>query len=138
MAKVGSLGKLIVFEVSSDKVLTFKSLNQSVKGRWTTHTPIKRKPVYEFLGPDVRQITMTINLNAMLGVKPKAMLNKIEKAVEKGKAYTLVIGSEKIGKYKWIITNVSETWNTVMSKGELISCTLNLTLAEYWEATDDT
>lgn len=138
MAKIGNLGKLIVFEVSADKVLTFKSLSQSVKGRWATHNPIKRKPVSEFLGPDARSITMTVNLNAMLGVKPRATLSKIERAVEKGKPYTLVIGGEKIGKYKWVIASVSESWNTVMSKGELISCTLNLTLNEYWEAADDT
>lgn len=131
MAQIGNLGKLIVFEVSSDKVLTFNNLQQQVKGRWTSHNPIGRKPVSEFLGPDTRSITLQIKLNAMLGVKPRPTIKQIEEAIENGSAYTLVIGGERIGNNSWVITSASETWNTVFSGGELISCSLTLTLSEY-------
>lgn len=131
MAQIGNLGKLIVFEVSSDKVLTFSKLQQEVKGRWTQHSSIKKKPVQEFLGPDLRTISLQIRLSAMLGVKPRATLKKIENAVEKGKAYTFVLNGEKIGKYQWVITSMSESWDVVMVKGELLSCSLSLQLAEY-------
>lgn len=131
MAQIGNLGKLIVFAVSSDKVLTFDRLQQSVKARWTAHNRIKRKPVYEFLGADARTLSLQIKLNTNLGIKPRDTLTKIENAVEKGKTYPLVIGGKKVGKNEWAITDISETWDVVMSQGELISCALTLNLVEY-------
>lgn len=138
MAQIGNLGKLIVFEVSSDKVLTFSKLSQTVKGRWTSHTPIMKRREKEFLGPDSRQLTLQIRLSAMLGVKPRAMLNKLEKAVEKGKAYPLILNGEKIGKYQWVITSMSESWDVIMTRGELLSCSVSLTLEEYMGGEDGT
>lgn len=131
MAQIGNLGKLIVFQVSSKKVLTFSRMQQTVRGRWTSHNSIKHKPVNEFLGPELRSVSMQIKLSTALGVKPMTILKKIESAVEKGKAYTLVIGGEKIGANQWIITDMSESWEVVYSEGELASCSLTLTLLEY-------
>lgn len=85
MAQIGNLGKLIVFEVSADKVLTFSSFQQTVKGRWTAHSRIKKKPVYEFLGADTRSVALKINLNSTLGVKPRTVLSKIEKRLRRAK-----------------------------------------------------
>lgn len=131
MAKIGNLGKLIVFEVSSDKVLTFNKLTQTVKGRWTSHAVIGGKPVSEFLGADLRTITIPIYLSVLHGVRPRATLEKIEKAVEKGTPYPLAIGGKKVGNYKWKITQISETWNEVIKDGRLVSANLNITLEEY-------
>ena len=131
MAKIGNLGKLITFQVSSEKVLTFRNMTQTVSGRWTTHDRIKKKPVSEFLGPGLRQGTLEIYLSATLGVKPRSIIKKIEKAIEKGTPYPLVIGGEKIGSYQWVITDMSETWGTVIQDGKLVSATLSLNLAEY-------
>ena len=131
MAKVGNLGKLIVFEVSSDKVLTFRDMTQTVKGRWTTHETIGKKPKPEFLGPDQRGVNLTIFLSVDHGVKPRKTIEKIEKAVEKGTPYPLVIGGKKVGSNQWVITNMSETWKEIILDGQLVSANLTLTLAEY-------
>lgn len=131
MAKVGNLGKLIVFEVSSDKVLTFRNMSQAISGRWTTHETINKKPKPEFLGPGQRSISLTIFLSVNHGVKPRKTMEKIEKAVEKGTPYPLVIGGKKVGSNQWVITNMSETWNEIIKDGQLVSASLSLTLAEY-------
>ena len=128
---IGNLGKTITFEVSSDKVLTFTNLSRTVKGRWTQHNIIESKPKSEFLGPDLEGITFKVYLSAMHGVKPRKTLETIEKAVLNGTVLPFVLGGKKVGSNSWVITSVSETWNCVYSKGELVTANVNLTLQEY-------
>lgn len=131
MATIGNLGKIIVFSTSDKKILNFNDLSQTVSGRWAIHERILKKPQSEFLGPDLRKITFKITLNAIHGVKPRKTMEAMEKMVEKGNAETFVIGGKKIGKYKWKMTSISEAWNTVLSKGELLKATVSITLEEY-------
>ena len=131
MAQIGNLGKLITFEVSSKRVRTFQNMSQTVKGRWATHEVIGGKPVSEFLGPGLRAMTLTIHLSSSLGVKPRTIIENIEKAVEKGTPFPFVLGGKKVGSYKWVITDMSETWDVIIKDGWLVSAKLNLTIAEY-------
>lgn len=128
---IGSLGKTITFEVSDKKVLTFTNLSRTVKGRWTQHNIVESKPKSEFLGPDLDGITFKISLSAMHGVKPRKTLEKIEKAVQKGTVMNFVVGGKKVGGNSWVITAVSEAWNCVYSKGEIVTADVTLTLQEY-------
>jgi hypothetical protein len=128
---IGNLGKLITFKTSDKRILTFSNLQQTVSGRWSTHERIMRKPLSEFNGADLRSITFTIQLDAMLGVRPRKTLEKIEKSVENGLTYPMVIGGKKIGKNKWAITKISEKWNVIYNKGELAKATLDISLTEY-------
>lgn len=128
---IGNLGKLIVFSVSDKKILTLEKLNQTVSGRWANHNIIAKKPKSEFLGADLRSLTFTITLNAQHGVKPRKTMEAIEKAIETGRTEPLVIGGKNIGKNKWKIIKMSESWDTILSKGELLKATLSLTLEEY-------
>lgn len=131
MATVGNLGKLIVFEVSSKKVLTFKNMTKSVKGRWTTHDVIGGKPVSEFLGPDQGALSFSIHLSAAHGVKPRSTIKNIENAIENGTPNVLVIGGQQVGSHKWVITDMSETWGTIIKDGRMVSANISLNLAEY-------
>ncbi len=129
--KIGNLGQLITFSVSSKKILTFETMNQTIKGRWTAHSLINKKPRPEFLGADRRQTSIEIQLNSEMGVNPRKVLEKIEKAVEKGTPLTFVIGGKKIGKHQWVIESMSETWDKIILDGKLVSAKTTLTLAEY-------
>lgn len=131
MAQIGNLGKLIVFEVSSDKVLTFGKMTKSVKGRWTNHDNIGNKPKPEFLGPGQGTISLPIFLSANHGVRPRSTLEKIEAAVESGTPFVFVIGGKKVGSNKWVITDMSETWDNIIKDGQLVSAHLTLNLVEY-------
>lgn len=131
MGRIGNLGKLIVFEVSGSKVLTFDKMTQSIKGRWAVQEPILTKPYPEFLGPGQRTITLPIYLSAIHGVSPRKTMEQIEKAVEDGTPFPLVIGNRKVGSYQWVITELSETWGEIVKDGILVSASLTLNLAEY-------
>lgn len=131
MGQIGNLGSLIVFEVSTSKVLTFNRMTQSVKGRWTVQNPILGKPYPEFLGPAQRTASFPIFLSAMHGVRPRETMERIERAIENGIPYSLVIGGKKVGNYQWVITDMSESWGELIQGGMLVSASLTLNLAEY-------
>ena len=131
MAQIGNFGKLIVFETSDSKVLNFNNFQKTVSANWGKHERIGKKPCSEFLNPELQSITFTIVLNAQHGVRPRKTLESIESAIESGRVESLVIGAAKVGKNRWKITQMSETWDTILSHGELMKASLNLTLEEY-------
>ena len=65
------------------------------------------------------------------GVEVDFTPEKIEKAIEAGTPYSFVIGGKKVGSNKWVISDMSETWDEIISDGRLVSAHLTLNLAEY-------
>ena len=112
---IGTLGRKIIFEVSDNRVLTFESV----------------KPKAEFLGPGLQTISLTIHLSAALGVKPRRILDMVERMVERGSAEYLVIGGRLVGRRPFRVTGSSEAWDKVYSRGELAKATLTISLEEY-------
>lgn len=128
---VGTFGKKAIFQVSDLAVFTFQNATRESSGRWATHEGHGSKPTPEFLGPDLKQGTLEINLSAALGVRPRAVLDLLSKMAETGEVQYLVIGFRPFSKNPFRVTKVSEAWNTVLRHGELAQATVNLTLEEY-------
>lgn len=133
---IGNLGSLITFKVGINNkknlsVLTFNNLSQKVSARYGTHNIIGNKPKLEFLGAELRNLSFDIVLSATHGVKPRKTIETIEKAIESGEAYTFTLGGSKVGKNKWVITDMSEAWNKILNKGELVEATISISLKEY-------
>ena len=128
---VGNWGKDIVFSVSDRKVQTFKDRTRTVGSQWATHSRIGRKDQAEYLRPTLQKITFTMELNALYGVNPRTMLNKLANLAERGTVNTLVIGGKRVGSYRWRITDISEEWETIYNGGELARAKVNVTMQEY-------
>lgn len=128
---IGHIGKTVVFETSDAKILTFKKMQRTVKGRWASHSRVGIKPKKQFLGPDADQVTFTITLNAEHGVKPRKTMENIEELIKTGEPQTVVIGSRKVGENKYVITEVSESWDTILNQGEVVKIACDITLEEY-------
>lgn len=129
--KIGNLGRLITFRTSDKKIMTFTDFTKKASGKWQKHTRIGKKPLQEFTGPELGQISFTIEINALHGYKPRKTLAAIEKSIEKGIAHKFVLGGKRVGSNYWVITSVSETWDEIYSRGELVSAKAKLTLEEY-------
>lgn len=123
----------IVFETSDKKILTFSEFKHDSAGRWEKHAVVGEKPVSEFVGPDLDSITFTIALNGSNGVKPLDEIYKWHDMVNEGYADVLVIGNKILGSDKWVVKQISGTWNTVFNHGELYSASIDVTLEEYIE-----
>lgn len=131
MAQIGNFGKLITFEVSSEKMLALKDLKRTVAGRWKKHEIVGAAPRSEFQGPDLDETTVTAILSAEHGVKPRATIERLETAARSGEVDYLIIGGKRVGTGKVYISSISEEWDTIWNKGELVKATINITFAEY-------
>ncbi len=131
MAAVGSLGKTIIFRTSDKRILNFNEFKRTVSGRWADHPRVGKKPKKQFLGPGSASVTFTITLNAEFGVKPRKTMRRIEKVILRGTPKKLVIGKKAVGHNKFVITDVSESWERIMDKGEVSMITCDITLEEY-------
>lgn len=128
---IGTLGPNIIFAVNDQYALTFSGMTREVSGRWATHETPGVKPRAEFLGPGLQTISLPITLSAGLGVRPRRVLETIERMVEEGTAEYLILGFRPVGKNRFRLTGSSETWDLIYNRGELVRAKLTLTLEEY-------
>lgn len=128
---IGTLGPNIIFAVNDQYALTFSGMTREVSGRWATHETPGTKPRVEFLGPGLQTISLPITLSAGLGVRPRRVLETIERMVEEGTAEYLILGFRPVGKNRFRLTGSSETWDLIYNRGELVRAKLTLTLEEY-------
>lgn len=128
MAKIGNWGNYIKFQTSDNKILTFDGFKRKQAARTATHSIIGGKPKLEYLGPGLQTITFKIELNALLGVHPRKEEEKLLKRI--GYVAPLVIGGKKICS-KAMLTNMSDAYNIVLRKGEVLSISIDVTMSEY-------
>nr|DAE57782.1 MAG TPA: hypothetical protein [Caudoviricetes sp.] len=89
------------------------------------------KPLTEYAGPNLQTISFEMTLDASLGIKPRVMLQTLERMAEGQEAYELVLGRRLIGKNKWVITKCSAAYDVILRGGEIYKATVNLNLQEY-------
>ena len=95
--------------VSPDADMMLMDFKRTVSARWHTHNIVNGKPKSEFAGPDSSSVTLEAVLAAERGVRPRATLEKLEKACESGTVDYLYIGGKKVGTGKMKLESISET-----------------------------
>lgn len=115
------------------KVLTFDGMQREGAGRWATHEIIgqDRKPVLEFIGPDLESLSFSILLSVFLGVNPLTELEKLRGLRDAGVICDFVVGGSTLSTNKWVLKNLSEQHRTYDGNGSLLLATVNLSLLEY-------
>ena len=58
-------------------------------------------------------------------------LAALHKMLQDGTTAYLIIGGKLVCELPMVITDISETWDTILSRGELWQASVNLTLKEY-------
>ena len=126
MAQIGNFGSMITFEVSANRMLPLTDMKRTVSGRWKKHNIIGSSPRSEFQGADTDETTVTIILSAEHGIRPRQMIERLEAAAKSGVVDDLVIGNSKV-----YISSMSEEWDCIWNRGELVKATINITFSEY-------
>ena len=122
--KFGSFGG-VVFEVSSDRILTFEDESQSHSARWHFHERPMRTAVPEFLGPSWSQHTLKVKLRATWGVNPQVELDKLKAISRTGQVHPLVLTTKgPEGKFALESINVSGVQRD--NKGNMIAADVEL------------
>lgn len=131
MGMVGNFGSHIVFETSERKILTFSGMTQKISGKYAKHSVSGEKDKPEFTGPGNRSVSFKMILDVNLGIRPRDVLSRIEDAVENGETEYLVIGGRPVGRNKFYISSVSETFDVVLAHGEIARASLQVSMEEY-------
>jgi phage protein U len=124
---IGTLGD-VVFQVSTEKVFTFQSLQRTGRARYQKHNVISTKPVLEFVGDDLDEIPLTITLNQNLGIKVVSEITRLRDYKSNGERLALIIGGRVFGYF--VIEEVQDSWDRVSNRGECMLATVNLNLTE--------
>jgi len=132
---IGKFGE-IIFETNDKRIRNFLDLKRESSIRTVSHEIINAKPILEYQGPDLDTLNFSVILNGNLGLKPKDELKTWRKKYENVEAEDFLLASEKIGDNKWLITNISESYEKILNTGEILIAKLDITLQEYREAID--
>lgn len=125
----------IVFETSDKRILNFSGFTRNSSSRWAIHETIGAKPSSEYIGPGLDTVSFTVNINGLFGVKPREEMDRWIIKERSGEVAPLLIGNKYLGVDKWRIVSVSQAWDTIFNKGELVSGKIDVELEEYVERT---
>ena len=127
---IGAYGD-IIFETSDSKVETFDGFTRTTKSRLATHNIIGQKPIVEFIGPDVDEISFNMKFNVLLGVDPLSETDKLRKYATEGKAFYLILDNCPVGDNQWVVESVGDSVSAWNNTGAIVSTTVAVTLKEY-------
>lgn len=128
--QVGSMG-VIPFVVTYGKIRTFSDYGRSGSGRWAKHDLIGRKPVMEFLGPDVEKVSMKIQLRTDHGINPESELGRLRKMRDTGAVFPFILGGAPVSDNYWLLEDIGENVSYWRAGGKILSVSVDITLTEY-------
>lgn len=128
--QIGSMGD-IPFVVTYGKIRTFSDYGRSGSGRWAKHDLIGRKPVMEFLGPDVEKVSMKIQLRTDHGINPESELGRLRKMRDTGAVFPFILGGAPVSDNYWLLEDIGENVSYWRAGGKILSVSVDITLTEY-------
>lgn len=133
MIGLGALGDVVFISSfrAPTKVRTFQDFQRDSSARWGNNDIHLQKPRSQFLGPGLDTITFNMILDASLGMNPRKEMEKLLEYSRSGKVLLLQIGGKALGRGKWKIMNLSQSWERIDGKGNLLKASLSVTLEEY-------
>jgi hypothetical protein len=128
---IGTFGPL-TFETSEKRIRTFDAFKRKTQSKWEEHNIIGLKAKTEFVAPGLDDISFQVVFSAYLGLSPLKEIDQLREINQKGEYHPLIIGGKTLGKF--VIESVSEAWNHVDNKGNLLDAAVDISLKEYIES----
>lgn len=121
----------IHFESSTKKVKTFKDLSRKNATRWGEHSSLQRKPVMEFVGKGIDEISFTLFWRIEDNVYPEKEIKPLKDAMQEGKVLAFFLGSRPVGSGKYVVTQIDDSAKRIDNKGNLLAVEYQVTAKEY-------
>ena len=116
----GSFGD-VSFQVGT----TPKTIKRSNHYRYAKHDVVNTYPHLSFMGEDVEEIELSIDLSYLF-IDVAKTIDKLKEMAEKGEPYRLIIGKLNTG--KWVIEEIERTYQETNAEGNLVKASLTLRL----------
>ena len=129
---IGSLGE-VVFEVSSDLVRTFRDFQVQRSAKFSEHAIHGGKALLEFTGLAPASMSLSIRLDAGLGVNPKEELEALREILTNHEAVPFILDGEPQGDGLWVLEGLDESYEVIDNQGTFIALDVSLKLKEYIE-----
>ena len=129
---IGSFGE-VVFEVSSERVRTFRDFQIQHSAKYTEHAIHGRKGLLEFTGLSASTASLSIRLDAGLGINPKEELNTLHEILTKHEALPFILDGEPQGEGLWVLESIGENYEIIDNHGTAIAVEVSIKLKEYIE-----
>lgn len=120
-----------VSQASQTRIFAPNNIKGSAGSEWAIHETVGKKGKSQWLGPKLRRYTMDIMLRAQDGVNPRNTLDYFQRIAESDRVDYFVIGGRPLSNLPFKLSQVSDSWDTVIRKGKLIECKVSLTIEEY-------
>ena len=129
----------IIFGRAMGRIHTFEEIQRKYTGRYGSHMVHMRKPLLEYAGNDLVEITMTVHLNAAWCGNPLPLLAQWHAYHEGALAAPLIVGGVPMGPglSLFVITDITETHKHWLHSGRLIAVELNANFKEYIPFAED-
>jgi len=134
---IGAIGSrelddVIMFEVSDARsILTIKEFQRNNSVRFAKHNVLLRKPVSQYIGPELDRIRFKIMLKAEFGVNPQVEFNKLIRLQRNGNTVSIIIGKTAHGMFRWRIVDLGMPWERIDNNGNCMQCTVDISFEEY-------
>lgn len=129
LGKIGVYGD-ISFRVNSNYILTPSSIKKTKGNQTYKHEGINSPDVTEFKKRNLRTISLPVKLIYDF-VDIQTVLKKLERMVENGEIYPLIIGGEPLSENSFLLTSVDEEVTNTDAYGTTIVSSLTLNFEEY-------
>ncbi len=129
---IGSFGD-VVFEVSSDRIRTFRDFQIQRSAKYSEHAIHGRKGLLEFSGLSASTASLNIRLDAGLGVNPKEELSTLHDILNNHEALPFILEGEPQGDGLWVLESIGENYEIIDNHGTAIAVEVSLKLKEYIE-----
>lgn len=133
---IGAIGSkelddVILFEVSQDKILTIDGFVRNNSVRFAKNNVLLRKPISQYVGPELDKLSFNIILKAQFGVNPQVEFNKLIHLQRAGTTVSIITGTSAHGMFRWRIADLGMPWEIIDNKGTCISSTVSISFEEY-------
>ena len=134
MGQIGHFGNVKFYvkrDKSKPKMLSYNNLKWDTSINIEEHRRQGKKPLLEVTGRNADEISMDVYIDARFGVKPWKILSRLRAYNLEGRVYPLGLGGRRVGKFKWIITRISNNVKVYYHDGKIVALTASVSFKEY-------
>lgn len=123
----------VVFGTTGAGVSTFDDMHKTVSARWGVHEVFGAKPMLEYSGPQLIELTFSMDLITPATVNPTSTITMLQEIMDLAIPLPLVIGSMPMGRDAslFVMQSLEVIPEYFFRKGTIMGAKVQVSLKEY-------